>query len=450
MKNNLFDNFVKENFNGYKPDVPSHIWENIAAKKDRKKPFTFWITNNGKAAASLFFIILAGCIGYYLNTNNIAHKSVSNTPVDNKINNVNENIPKAEKRSALNRNSNNENTNIIKETTTPNAIRPTAVITNSHATKNIPSTGKPTHINKIIEDVKEKDVILTNNNEVSEANIAANEKEIKFLPAMQTSAAVLKSQILSFNPKLRNPKIPVSIFIPCPEAEKNAAGNKQYIELYAGPDYVFKSYEDTGSNYITKRKESTTFKLALSTGVRYTRVFSNGISFRVGLNYSQINENFFAKNGYSFQNLFSVNAVGDTTSNYILRTAEYTKSTNTYKSIDIPLQMGYELGNSRFHVNLSAGAIINIVSKQTGNVVDNNDLAVDITSGKSSSTFRIKPNTGVSLLGSASFYYKLNERLHLMAEPYIRYGLSNVTQPDITFKQKYHTLGLRLGVRWDL
>ena len=46
----------------------------------------------------------------------------------------------------------------------------------------------------------------------------------------------------------------------CPSIEENAAGNKNYIEIYAGPDYAFRSLSDTGnSTYLQKRKESTNF-----------------------------------------------------------------------------------------------------------------------------------------------------------------------------------------------
>ena len=68
---------------------------------------------------------------------------------------------------------------------------------------------------------------------------------------------------------------------------------------------------------------------------------------------------------------------------------------------------------------------------------------------KAASVYQYKTKTGVSFIGAASVYYKLNESVHLMAEPYVRLSLSPATKPDITHKEKFHTTGIRLGIRKD-
>jgi len=75
---------------------------------------------------------------------------------------------------------------------------------------------------------------------------------------------------------------------------------------------------------------------------------------------------------------------------------------------------------------------------------------VSITTGKSSSPYQFKTNAGVGFMGAVSVYYKLTDKLHIMAEPYFRYNLSPMNKESITLKQKYHTAGLRLGIRLDL
>ena len=50
---------------------------------------------------------------------------------------------------------------------------------------------------------------------------------------------------------------------------------------------------------------------------------------------------------------------------------------------------------------------------------------------------------------AVSVYYKVTERLHILAEPYFRYNFSPVSKEALTLKQKYSTLGLRLGIRLD-
>ena len=56
---------------------------------------------------------------------------------------------------------------------------------------------------------------------------------------------------------------------------------------------------------------------------------------------------------------------------------------------------------------------------------------------------------GVGFIGAVSVYYKLNDRIHVMAEPYFRYNFTPMNKESITLKQKYNTAGLRLGIRLD-
>ena len=251
------------------------------------------------------------------------------------------------------------------------------------------------------------------------------------------------------HPKIKIPFTANNLAIPCPKAERDAAGNKRYIEVYGGPDYTFRNITDTSSSYAQTRRNSAKQMLSYSAGVRYTKVFKNGMSFRGGINYSQINEAFTYEKGHVIQNVYITDNAGDTTGTYTVSGTQYKKTTNKFRSIDIPLAIGYEAGNGRVHTNLNAGVMINVMSRQSGFVPDKNGNPVDISSGSAKTIYQYKTNAGVSLTGAVSVYYKLNDALHLMAEPYFRYSLSPVTQSEISLKQKYHTAGLRLGARLD-
>jgi uncharacterized protein YxeA len=279
-------------------------------------------------------------------------------------------------------------------------------------------------------------------------NTAINNEQIQAPKYLQlfTNALEFKKTNKQFDSSIFKRVFPI---IPCPEIEKNAAGNKKYLEFYAGPDYIFRSFSDTGKIYAEQRKASTGIHFAFSAGLRYTRVFGNGISIRTGINYSQMNERFVSFNGYILERIVQVNAAGDTTANFTQSSIQYKKSTNIYRSIDIPFQLGYEMGNGRLHTNIGLGVNINIASRQVGSVLDNTGKPIDISTGAASSIYQFKTNAGVSFLGSVSFYYKLDDHWHLMLEPYIRYSLSPYTKPDITFKQKFNAAGVRFGVRWD-
>ncbi len=458
MKNNVFDKFIKEKLDGYKPPIPDSIWEGIAQKVDRKKPVFFWWHSNYKTA-SILLLLVATSLGVYFifkptattenkNITQINKQIINNTEPTNqetalkKTININEeNISKKEDDIAI------ENTTEVNlKTNGLNSIHFYKGQQTDAVKYSFSKVYKPNSVSK-----KERTKTKFGAN-IEPATATEDKADVE---NSETLLTYTKPQILFtseaiFVSKLNMPNLPAPPYIPCPEVEKNAAANKKYVEFYAGPDYVFNSFEDTGTAYIEKRKASTAYKYAFTAGLRYTKVFGNGMSIKTGINYSQINEHFFAKTGSKLSHEYTVSNAGDTTSSYILSTPIYEKSMNVYRNIGIPIQLGYEFGNGIWHTNISAGVLIDIWSKQSGKVVNQKGFAEEISTNKSTSAYQFKSNTGLSFLGSASVYYKLNDHLHLLAEPYIRYGLSPITKSDITLKQKSHTVGLRLGIRWDL
>jgi hypothetical protein len=435
MKNNLFDTHVKEQMANARPDVPPYIWDNIMAKKDIKKPVGFWFNNATKGfLIGLVLLTGTGTTFYFNNNKTITIKPINNAdektvtaevPQKNKITEENKEEPASQ--------SNDKIDHLVFE--------------NSAARKNTKLNKTKTVFQGNSVGYKTQNKSFTGLEYNSEGN-SNQYNDDNIINRQIFNASLLKSSY--FNPGLEPKKLPTSQFIPCPEVEKNAAGSKRYIEVYAGPDYIFRSLSDTpNSVYLQQRKASVKYLFAYSAGIRYTKVFGSGMSFRTGLNYSQINEQFTSENGRVVQNIYIINSNGDTTGTYLQSGTLYKTSTNKYKSIDIPISVGYELGNGRMHSNLNMGVMINIHSSQKGFVLDKNNVAVDITSGKSSSVYQYKTRAGISFIGAASVYYKLNESLHLMAEPYIRLSLSPATKAEISFKEKFHTAGIRLGIRMD-
>ncbi len=460
MKNKLFDDFVQKQFDGYRPEVGAHIWENIARQKEKQKPVGFWFSTIGKVAAILLVMLSCIGVGYYgMRNNNTSSKEVSLNKEKNTLPTIN--IPKENNMASEQAGTTilHKDTKNLKSTeqlqlnenvasTLTNTIHKNNLTSENLKNYTSSQTLKPSDENALVNNIK-NNKYFNGNTTVSISKSEAQENTNNPLVATLTSAELINQNRL-FTPIVNTKKLLFIAFVPCPEAEENAAGNKKYIEIYGGPDYIFKSYADTGNTYIAQRKASTGIHYAFSAGVRYTKVLGSGISFRAGLNYSQINERFIAFNGFVLERFVQVNSIGDTIANYTTATVQYKKSNNVYRTIDIPLQAGFEFGNGKLHTNVSAGAMVNISSKQTGFAVDPSGNVVDLSSAKANSKYQYKSNVGVSFLGSVSVYYKLNEKLHIMAEPYIRYSLSPMTKSEITFSQKFHTAGLRFGIRKDL
>jgi hypothetical protein len=450
----LFDEYVKEQFEGYAPKVPPHIWKNIAAEKDREKPVGFWyalFSNRTVLGIALILLITAGAAYQYFKD---TPQTGESTPATTGQAGSTATKPLTDNNSIA--------SNTINHATAKNIMPASAG--NESALGRLPGTPANDAANaatgKISARVKST-IVKVGRKTNRKIEAAGNIDEYFSLEKDALSPSTISLQPLYFMaekagsekvaPALQK-RILATVKLPdCPTIEKDAAGNKTYIEFYGGPDIAFRSLTDTlNSTYLQKRKESTRFISALSAGMRYTRVFSNGISIRTGINFSQINEKFSYAQGNIVQVVYIIDNNGDTTGSYTTTGTRYRTTINKFKTIDIPLVGGYEMGNGRLHANINAGAIINLYSWQKGEVLDASLKPVSITTGQSNSPYRFKTNIGVGFIGSVSVYYKLNESMHLLAEPYFRYNLSPMSKDNLTFKQKYNTAGLRLGLRMDL
>ena len=92
MNNNRhFDDHINDQFGNYTPDVPPHIWENIIAEKDRKRPVGFWVSmfNNRNKLLLLGLVIAlsSGGAWLYYGKVNIAEENIVAVDDVKKINN---------------------------------------------------------------------------------------------------------------------------------------------------------------------------------------------------------------------------------------------------------------------------------------------------------------------------------------------------------------------------
>ncbi len=463
-----FDDFIKREFNKYSPEVPTHIWDNIVAERERKRPKGLWLNFlNSKNILLLTGLLLAGGTATWLfstyrtqPSKNIitiaATNEKTNTPLikpENNSINTNDQLSGGDSK----RSEKNTGT-----TTAPSSIK--TVEPADHPVASIASiTGKKTNSTPYTKrgwkNKNNSGIAYQDNNDflISQEEAGVNDTEA-FTQGSISGRLALDAQRKSEQNEaltgIKTNSFPHVALPECPTFEKDAAGNKKYFEFYAGPDYAIKHLTDTANSaYLQKRKESTSFTSAFSAGARYTRVFKNCMSVRVGLNYSQINEKFSFVQGNVIQVTYVIDPLsGDTTAAYTVRGSQHRTTYNHYKSIDIPLALGYEFGYGRLHANINAGAIVNVYGWQKGEVLDTNNNPVSITTGKGSPDYQYKTNLGVSLSGGIAAYYKLNDVLHLLAEPYIRYNLSSMSKEDdyMTLRQKFTTIGCRLGIRLDI
>jgi len=483
--NQRFDDNIKEQFQDYSPEVHPRIWENIVKEREKRKPVGFWLNFfNGRNILLLTaLLIVTGSGAYFLlkNTSKKDNNTIAAADTKSTTTNTVTTTP--------GNNTNNEKTNgtgeFVTGTGTLNTSDGAAENSNTPTDKNN-KAGDNNEIKNTTADVNTFNTFSTAGAskirvhapgvQSEDENSTATTQGKKNKKSTVTDYEITDADLASVDPVVRdiylrrllftemqkitadkkmsslNKRTVPNIYLPgCPTFEKDAAGNKTYFEIYGGPDVAFRNLTDTGNSaYLQKRKESTKFSSAFSAGIRYTRVFNNGMSIRTGINYSQINEKFTFVQGNLVQITYIIDANGDTTGSYITTGTRYKTTINKFRTVDVPLLIGYELGNGRLHANINAGVIVNVYSWQKGDVLDTAGRPVSITTGKTSSPYQFKTNIGMGFMLGTSFYYKLNEKLHLMAEPYFRYNLSPMSKEQLTLSQKYNTAGLRLGLRVDL
>lgn len=520
INNSSFDDQVKKQFADYQPEVPHHIWENITAKKDKKRPAAFLFTIKGRRLAILLGILLvagtaailiskqnktiinrvhapsltvatisedgtskslivkneiptnissllADSLNSNQNTNSTPYIGIRNPSirVDKTLRTDGNSISKSvsSKFIDIDANITSHSKSVKNQQTKAKSIAANAVRSNHYAQS--PNEGNEFHdknlqtsssISSRIK-LKGKSSALTNRAELeNEENNTAVEPSRSLINSGENfyvQKQFLNPELLNTN-KIFNFSVKTiqinGLNIPCPGSQKNGAAGKSYLEIYGGPDYAFRSFNDTANSaYLQKRKESTSFTSAFSAGLRYTKVFNNALSFRTGINFSQVNETFKFVDGQVVQLVYTIDNNGDTTGNYAATSNRYKRTQNRYRTIDIPIVIGYEMGNKRLHANINAGIILNAYSWQKGDVLDNSYQPVSITTGKANSPYQFKTNVGLGFTGAVSLYYKLSNHLHFLAEPYFRYNFSAANKADITLKQKFTTTGIRLGLRFD-
>ena len=458
--NRQFDEHIKNQFSNYTPDVHPRIWKKIIVEKDKKRPLGFWVSmfgnRNKLLLVGLIIALSSGGAWLYFNKNipvNDSKAAVENNNPDF----TGKALPGNNQSTAHEPNTGEINTKTVVPAENNDGNNNPALLSNGGIKASIyaPSFQSDDEPNSPANSAKRYKHNYTGlgNVLVNTTSPGLTEDEYEGQGSMlgRLTFNAEKYTEIRKNKKSGAPTFKPVIYIPGCPVEKDAAGNKQYFEFYGGPDYAFRSLHDTGNSaYLQKRKESTKFKSGFSAGVRYTKVFNNSMSVRGGVNYSQINEKFTYNQGNVVQVTYIINNNGDTIGSYTTTGSRYKSTVNRYRSIDIPVVVGYELGNGKLHANINAGAIVNVYSWQKGDVLDTAGNPVSITTGKGSSPYQFKTNAGVGFIGAVSVYYKVTERLHIMAEPYFRYNFSPMNKENITLKQKYQTAGLRLGIRLDL
>lgn len=248
----------------------------------------------------------------------------------------------------------------------------------------------------------------------------------------------------------------------CPSSRGGLMNPDWYIELYASPDLSFKSVQNVSATqqYMQRKDSSESSQVGFSAGFRIVKPFDDNLLLKAGLQYSQVNQRFVyrTENEVKTTTVVTVRQIirapGDTVlvrDTSVLQQIGYRNNTvrNHFRSIDIPVTLGYQFGrdDDDFRVGVNAGVVINLSSWYQGVILDPTLAAVPIDKSPNAV---YKSNIGLGLYGSLSFMKRLNENSQLFFEPYFRYNLSNMTNAQSSYNQRFHIGGLAIGLRYNL
>ncbi|MBP7345867.1 MAG: PorT family protein, partial [Sediminibacterium sp.] len=232
------------------------------------------------------------------------------------------------------------------------------------------------------------------------------------------------------------------------------------LEVFVSPDMPFKTVtNNTASPQLLSRKDSSeSLKLGFSAGFRIVKPLNDHFAIKTGLQYSQINEHFTyrTENETRTTTVVTVRAIirapGDTLlvrDTSTLTQIGYKTNTvkNRFRSLDIPVLASYQFGNDDLSIGLTAGVIVNLSSWYQGVILDSSLTAVPLSK---ETNMVYKSNIGLGLYAGLTVSKRINYATQLFFEPYLRYNLSNMTNPEAAFNQRFSIGGLAMGLRFNL
>jgi hypothetical protein len=485
MTDKLFDDFVQSKLEHYDSGAPMHVWDRIKKEKDDRKGFFFFRNRYWLLAAALLITTGGGFLiadSFSKKENKLSLASVSDKPVEQQTNNkasIEKNIqlikasvskePETEKETkGLGNNLNSAKSKSDFETKKTTAVFvPGNNVQLNRSKRNIVKTKSE------IKNFPEENTagFIKNSGQNSNGSLSVNQKstinagnaaskmptELEFsnrsnflsapLQNFGLSSAVLQNQIRPACPTITGPR-----------------RNDLYLEFYVSPDYAVRSFQkaDILPNYIALRKNTEDSRTGFSTGFRIVKNTGEKTLLKTGVNYTQINERLrlIDQNQKQITQIITIrtiiNSPGDTlfirdTTYYEQTGSTYRTSFNRYRFIDIPVLFSYEFGNPEImSFAITAGPVFNITSFYKGEVLDTSLKPVRISTAAGKGVQNWRSNIGMGFFASFAVFKRINERMQIFGEPYLRYNFNPVTQNNTIVQQRYATTGMQLGIRYNL
>lgn len=197
------------------------------------------------------------------------------------------------------------------------------------------------------------------------------------------------------------------------------------IEMYTSPDLPINGISAANKSYEQILKKAGTMRFSYTLGTRLNYDITKKISAKIGVQYAQINEKISFFDSVLGNNFTSL---------------------NRYKNISVPLIISYKTNwRGNLDLSINTGIILNITSKFKGAIPSIFGTLIDLERD-----MVYDKNTNTLLYLSFDISKRINRRSDFFAEPWLNYRVKNMVNSYYLFKQKMHTSGLSLGLRYRL
>lgn len=252
-----------------------------------------------------------------------------------------------------------------------------------------------------------------------------------------------------------------SMDVGCVDFGRKKDNSNISVDLIFAPEYPVKSLstEDSElSDFVIGREKSESVEVAFHAGIRISNRFNNGFAIRSGLYYGQIQETFNWSEVSGTQTTITTdidstfNDNGDLEVTYDTTTTtipeiRQVRAYNKYRTVDIPLILGYEISRRRLVVSFNAGLLLNLSFQQRGKILSHTENQPrNILDPSQDQLF--KTQLGLGFLASTGVAYRVGNRVSVLAEPSIRYILDPINTSDNPVDQKYFFTGITTGIRY--
>ncbi len=246
----------------------------------------------------------------------------------------------------------------------------------------------------------------------------------------------------------------------CPSIGKKASPPFS-IDIYSSIDYPL-SFRSAASNepqqqYINQRNFTENSVVSFHAGIRVSQPVYKNISVRLGLEYAQINERFQLIDSGAIRVQTVIDSIFAPDGTLIdIATNTITESGireinhyNHLKYYTIPVTVGIQKSLNKMKLFMHAGAQFTVLSSYKGKILSPQLSAVEINSDGTAELQPYRSNLGINLVGSLGLSSPLSEHWSLLVEPNFRYTLRSISRGTYPVNQKYLTLGISTGLRYN-